>query len=165
MSEREWVPEPPETRLATYTVTAERDGKFWLLRVKELPNVFTQVRRLDQAEAWIRDAIAVMLETSEDSFEVHIEPVLDDDLERLVLMSQFLRGRAQQFVHGSNTYLGGTVRRLVRDEGLTVRDVGGLLGLSFQRVQQLAAEERVGVNLAEIERDLGVTDAELTPAS
>ena len=59
-----------------YTVTAERDGRRWLLRVPELPGVFSQATRLDQAEHMARDAIALMLDVSPDSFDVGIEPTL-----------------------------------------------------------------------------------------
>jgi len=123
-----------------YTVTADRDGKSWFLKVRELPGVFSQVRRLDRAEEWIRDAIALMLEVPEDSFDVELVPALAPEAEEFVATARFLRNRAAHFVNGSNTYLASTVGYLTRDQNLTMRDVGELLGLSFQRVSQLAAD-------------------------
>ena len=123
-----------------YRVTAERDGRFWLLRVAELPGVFTQVRRLEQAPEMIRDAIALMLDVPADTFEVEVEPMLDPELAELIASTQRMREAAAHLVQGSNTRLANTVHALVDQERLTMRDAAALLNLSFQRVAQLAAE-------------------------
>ncbi len=128
-----------QTNRPTYTVRAERDGKVWFLRVNELDGVFTQARRLEQAEAMVRDVIAVMLEVAPDAFDLVIEPVLDPAAERLVFRARTLRSIATQLAAASNTHLLITVHHLVA-QGLTTRDVGDLFDLSFQRVAQLAAE-------------------------
>ncbi len=123
-----------------YVVTAERDGKFWFLRVPELPGVFTQVRRLEQAPEMVRDAIALMLDVPADTFDVDVEPALDPELAALVARTQRMRNAAAHMVQGSNTRLASTVHALVGQQQLTVRDAAALLDLSFQRVAQLAAE-------------------------
>lgn len=125
-----------------YTVRAERDeaGKVWFLRVNELDGVFTQARRLEQAEAMARDVIAAMLEVPLDSFDLVIQPALDAEAESLVFRARNLRNAAAHFVAGSNTRMIATVHHLVGAQGLTMRDVSELLGMSFQRVGQLAAE-------------------------
>ena len=48
-----------------YLVEFERSGDRWALRVPDLPGVFTQTRRLDQAAAMARDAIAAMLDVDQ----------------------------------------------------------------------------------------------------
>jgi len=123
-----------------YQVTAERDGKFWLLRVPELPGVFTQVRRLEQAPEMIRDVIALMLGVPTDTFDVDVEPALDPVLAEMIASTQRIRTAAAHFVNGSNTRLISTVHALVGPQQLTLRDAAALLDLSFQRVAQLAAE-------------------------
>jgi predicted RNase H-like HicB family nuclease len=134
-----------------YRVTAERDGKFWLLRVPELPGVFTQVRRLEQAADMIRDAIALVFDVPADSFDVDVEPALEPELAELIASTQRIRTAAAHFVNGSNTRLARTVHALV-DQELTMRDAAALLDLSFQRVAQLAAEPVPAADEAELAR-------------
>jgi len=134
-----------------YRVTAERDGKFWLLRVPELPGVFTQVRRLEQAPDMIRDGVALMLDVPGDSFDVDVEPALEPELAELVASTQRIRTAAAQFVTGSNTRLARTVHVLVGQQ-LTMRDTAALLDLSFQRVAQLAAEPAPASDETELAR-------------
>ena len=135
-----------------YRVTAERDGKFWLLRVPELPGIFTQVRRLEQAPDMIRDAIALMLNVAAETFDVDVEPALDPDLAEMIASTQRIRNAAAHFVDGSNTRLASTVHALVGQQQLTVRDAAALLDLSFQRVAQLAAEPAPAADEAQLAR-------------
>ncbi len=135
-----------------YRVTAERDGKFWFLRVPDLPGIFTQVRRLEQAPEMIRDAIALMLDVPADTFDVNVEPALDPELAELIASTQRIRNAAAHFVNGSNTRLASTVHALVGQQQLTVRDAAALLDLSFQRVAQLAAEPAPASDEAELAR-------------
>lgn len=55
----------------TFHVDAERDGTWWFLIVPELGTA-TQVRDLGQAEASVRDLIALWLQQPSDSFDVEI---------------------------------------------------------------------------------------------
>jgi len=135
-----------------FRVTAERDGKFWFLRVPELPGVFTQVRRLEQAPEMIRDVIALMLDVPADTFDVDVEPALDPVLAEMIASTQRIRTAAAHFVNGSNTRLASTVHALVGRQQLTVRDAAALLDLSFQRVAQLAAAPAPASDEAELTR-------------
>ncbi|MGP3734330.1 type II toxin-antitoxin system HicB family antitoxin [Streptomyces sp. GDS52] len=53
-----------------YRVVARRIGEWWALEVPDLPGVFSQVKRLEQADAAVREAIAVMLGSEPDGFSV-----------------------------------------------------------------------------------------------
>lgn len=125
--------------MTTYTVTATRDGNWWSLVATDVGGreVASQSRRLDQADAAIREAIALVLDVDEDSFEVAVVPSLEqitvseDTLELLELRRELSR-------------LGERSRRLtpqavaeLRAAGLTVRDVAELLGVTPSRVSQI----------------------------
>jgi predicted RNase H-like HicB family nuclease len=56
----------------TYTVLAEHHDRWWAIRVLELPNVFSQSRRLRDVEAMARDAIEILLDVPADSFNVRL---------------------------------------------------------------------------------------------
>jgi len=120
-----------------YEVAAERDGHRWSLRVGELPGVFSQVRRLDQADGMARDAIAAFLDIPADAFDVTVAVRLPSDLQRDVAGVVDLRNQIDRTEreYAERTRL--LAKRLVQGEGMTVREVGRVLGLSYQRVSQL----------------------------
>jgi predicted RNase H-like HicB family nuclease len=131
--------------MTTYTVQAERSGGWWALEVPELPGVFSQTRRLDQAELTARDAIGAMLDVDPESFEVQLVTVFDEEtngaLNELATARDYL-DRANRWASAA---LRRAVHMLTRRDQLTVRDAGKVLGLSYQRVAQvqqlLAANE------------------------
>jgi predicted RNase H-like HicB family nuclease len=59
----------------TYEVNAERTDAWWAITVSGLPEVFSQARRLDQVEGMAREAIALYLDASPDSFDVTVRQV------------------------------------------------------------------------------------------
>lgn len=64
-------------RRQRYNALCTREGNWWAIDVPGVPGVHTQAKRLDQAEAMARDAVALMLEVPPDSFDVEVTPVLD----------------------------------------------------------------------------------------
>jgi hypothetical protein len=52
-----------------------RSGRWWAISVPELKGVHTQARRLDQAEAMAREAIALMLDADPAAIRVAGIPV------------------------------------------------------------------------------------------
>jgi Sigma-70, region 4 len=126
-------------RRYVYEVTAERDGSRWSLRVGELPGVFSQVRRLDRADAMARDAIAAFLDIPADAFDVTVAVRLPPDLQRDVAGVVDLRDQIDQTEREYAERTCQLAKRLVQGEGMTVREVGRVLGLSYQRVSQLVA--------------------------
>jgi predicted RNase H-like HicB family nuclease len=119
-----------------YTVTATREGGWWELDVKELDGVFTQARRLDQAEAMARDVIATMLDVPEDSFDVDVMPTLMGPLAGELAEALRARGEAAEAQETARRATDQAARRL-QEEGLPVRDIGRLLGVSYQRAAKL----------------------------
>lgn len=119
-----------------YIVTATREGDWWELDVDGLDGVFTQARRLDQAEAMARDAIAVMLDVPEDSFDIEIRHVLGEPLAKDVEAAK----SARAVVDEANKEARQATRRAagrLRGEGLPVRDIGRILGISHQRAAKI----------------------------
>jgi hypothetical protein len=77
--------------VSTYRVTATRQGDWWSLVAHDVlgREVASQSRRLDQADAAIREAIALVLDVDGEEFELQISPdlrhveVSDDTLEAI----------------------------------------------------------------------------------
>lgn len=121
-----------------YTATAERDGRFWFLRVPDL-NVATQARRLDQAEELVRGLIATRLDVDPDSFEVTVRSELAPELSELVVRAVAAKGRAAAAQAEASNAVRGAAKALT-EAGLTIRDAGAQLGMTHQRVAQLLAD-------------------------
>ena len=57
-----------------YRAVATRSGGWWALEVPDHPGVFTQARRLDQAQRMVADALSVWLDTTVAAEQVDVEP-------------------------------------------------------------------------------------------
>jgi len=121
----------------TYTARCQRSGDWWAISVPELRGVHMQARRLEKAEAMVRDAIALFLDVSSDSFDVRIEPVLPRDLQGKVGRARKVRGEAEVLQREASIASAEVAADLVHTAHLTVRDAGRVLGLSHQRITQL----------------------------
>lgn len=133
---REIKGEPVRREL--YQATAERDGRFWLLKVPALRGVRAQVRRLEEAEEAIREAIALWLEVEPAEIDVQVNAVLGD-VDMLVDQTREVRARAEELSALAADLTQQAAAALISN-GLTVRDAGDILGISHQRIAQLISE-------------------------
>jgi hypothetical protein len=121
------------------TATATRTGAWWAIEIADVPGgpFHTQTRRLDQVEAMVKDGVALMAGIPEEAIEVTVIPNLPARDAELIDAARLASHEAAQAVERASRLSREAVGRL-RAEGMTVRDVGGLLGVSAQRVSQLA---------------------------
>lgn len=122
-----------------YTATARRDGKWWFIEVTEVDGAFTQVKRLDHAEAMAREVVALLLNVPEESFDITVAPDLGDEANLLLQRVAEARAALARAEAQSKAATRQAATTLTHDFGLTVRDAGDLLGVSFQRVAQLTS--------------------------
>jgi predicted RNase H-like HicB family nuclease len=120
----------------TYGVSAERDGRWWFVRVPEVPGAITQARRLDQVEAMAREVVSLLLEVAPDSFDLEVRPAVPDEVRAELVRARELQREAERTQAEAAALVRDVARRL-RAQGLTVADVGAVLGVSFQRASQL----------------------------
>src|SRR5215813_3803557 len=108
----------------SFEATAHRSDGWWALEVTGdgLPHpVYTQARRLDQAEDMVRDLLALHFGIGvNDVGQVEIVPVLDAALAEEVTQTR-------------------RVAQRLKAQGLAQRDITVLLGISHQAVSQLLA--------------------------
>jgi len=124
----------------TFQATVVRDGRWWLIHVPEIDGL-TQARHLAEAERMARSLIAITLDAAPDSFGVEL--TLDRvgsvaDVGAEVSAIADLRARAARDEREATQKAVALAKRLAA-EGLTVRDIGSVLGVSFQRAHQLVA--------------------------
>jgi predicted RNase H-like HicB family nuclease len=126
------------------TAKVTRSGDWWAVEVPEVPGVFTQAKRLDQVEAMVRDAVATMLDTTEE-IVVAIEPATTSPALKKVAKAIRLMKAAREAETQASQFTLEVVSALRIEEHLTVRDVGVLLDVSPQRVSQIMAKINLDV--------------------
>jgi len=122
----------------TYQANVERDGTWWMIHVPEIDGL-TQARSLTEAAKMARSLIAITLDTDPASFDVNltiaaIGSVTDASAEVAAIAD--LRERAARQEREATAKATQLAKRLHR-EGLTARDIGSVLGVTFQRAHQL----------------------------
>ena len=127
--------------MSTYTVRYERDESgWWVAQVKESPAAITQGRTIAEARRRIREALALALD---DDAKAEKAKLIDDvklpaDVRRALVRAQVARKRLEADAAIAQASTTAAIAKLVKKLGLSVRDAGELLGISYQRVQQLA---------------------------
>ena len=121
----------------TYTARAVRDGAWWAIDVPDVDGVYTQARRLDQVEAVAREAVALMLDLDPGSFVIAVDPTPGPPIDAEWRRVMQLREHAVEAERRAQEATLEIVRRF-QEEGLPLRDIGLLLGVSHQRAGQLA---------------------------
>ena len=121
-----------------YTVTAERGRRWWVLQCVEHPGAVSEVARLDQAADAMREAIAFVAQVDPADVEVDVRAAIPDEVGTHVRAAAHLREVAQR-ANREAAAESRAAARVLRDAGLSVRDVGTVLGVSHQRAHQLLA--------------------------
>lgn len=130
-----------------YTARCVRSGGWWAISVPEIKGVFSQARRLDQVEGMAREAIALMLDVDPQSFDVDVQPDLPQEVTRARKARSALR-KAEESAEEATV----AAARALLAKGYTVRDAGALLGISPQRVSQLAPRKTAAGDAGKISK-------------
>ena len=109
----------------------------WVLECKEL-GVVSQTSRLDRAEDEVVEAIAYPSGLAPSEFDVEVAPVLPDEIETLHVHAEQTNKKAVAATREAADAKRALARSM-RDQGFTVREMGQVLGLSYQRAAALAA--------------------------
>jgi hypothetical protein len=97
----------------------------------------TQARRLDQVEALVKDAASLLLDRPEGDYSVVVAPKLPSADQRKIDDAKAARARLGE----AEAVMAMASRAAVADlraQGMTVRDVAVLMGVTPSRVSQLA---------------------------
>lgn len=117
----------------------ETETRMWAVHVPDL-DLLTQARRIDEVERMARSIIALHLGTDDQrSFNIEVETRLPDELADELARARELREQADEANRQAAALSRDAARRLA-DQGLTIRDIGAILGVSFQRASQLLGQ-------------------------
>ena len=116
------------------TAHATRSEGWWAVEVPEIDGLFTQTRRLDQIPDMVRDAAELLDGIDPEVLEVEVVPDVPHRADAEHARSLAERARTTQ--EEASRAMRHAARSLA-DDGLTVRDIGEILDVSFQRAQKL----------------------------
>lgn len=118
-----------------YHADVIRDGKFWLIRVPEIDRS-TQALRYRDVSAMASELIEIMTGLGSADYDLHLRVQLPSSVQDHLARAEVLREEAAR----NNAEAAAESRAAVREllaQGVSQREAGQLLGLSFQRVNQL----------------------------
>jgi len=120
------------------TVTAQRSGRWWVLESAEAGSV-SQCRSLAEADAEMREAIAYQLGLTEDGFDIDVRVIPPPAYLDQMAAAEALRAEADRLALTARRARAEAAQLLARD-GLSVRDIGLVMGVSHQRAHQLLSD-------------------------
>lgn len=120
------------------TAKATRSGDWWAVEVPEVPGAFTQAKRLDQVADAAAGAVADLLEVDVADVEVELDAALGADIMVVVKDAREAAETARIVQAKASNSMRDAVSILRNVAELTTRDAAILLGISHQRVAQLA---------------------------
>lgn len=126
---------------ATYKVVYDRDESgWWLGRVPSVPGCHTQGRTIDEARRRIREALGLFVDDA-DKARLVDDVRMPATAKRAVRKYWSIRKRSLAEEKKASAAVRQAVRALHGAPlNLSMRDAAGVLGVSYQRVHQLAGE-------------------------
>lgn len=119
--------------METYTARVTRDEDVWMIEVPRV-NRSTQAKQMRQVEGMARDLVAIMEGVEPESFALKIEwpPTIAQFLGSYQLLADEAAAAQRRASEAQRL-----VAAVLKEEGASVRDIGHLMGVSFQRAQQI----------------------------
>ena len=125
----------------TYQAIARRSGTWWAVEVPDVPGAHTQGRSLREAEQMAREAVSLLLDVEEDQVLIDLRPELPEATIGILADFEARRAAREEAEDAERTAQEAAARAL-KEAGLSVRDAGAVLGISHQRIAQLAPEAK-----------------------
>lgn len=122
-----------------YTVT--REGKWWMIAIPSLDGL-TQARRLSEVDDMARDYVAVAQDIPYSQAQARCTAIVVDGVDVLARSRQIeqLHNEARRLEDESVQQRASLAKELVEDD-VPLRDVGEVIGVSYQRVHQLVGSK------------------------
>jgi DNA-directed RNA polymerase specialized sigma24 family protein len=114
----------------------ERQGDAWRVEVPQLDNFVTTAKRLDKVTEQIKDLAQASSGEDRCDIIVKVEAIMPGIICDLETAQEKSR-EAMRLQEEASAEIRDVVSRM-RDEGLTMRDIAVLLGVTPQRIAQLA---------------------------
>ena len=128
----------------SFTVRYEKDPSgWWIVTVPEVQGCLTQGRSLAEGRRRIREALALFVDEAAAARAELVDDIrLPARTSAVVRKVTSARGQLDKVQAEAMKATAAAATLLTRKFGLSVRDAAELLGVSYQRIQQLAGARR-----------------------
>ncbi|MCP3425156.1 hypothetical protein NBM05_03715 [Rothia sp. AR01] len=123
--------------MTSYQVIAQRSEKYWHLEVEGLPQG-TQARNLAEAEAMAKELISIFTGQAIESIQVILEVKVPERIREAQEAAVRYRAEAEQ-ASSMAAAKSREAARLMKEQGMTLKDIGQTLHVSYQRAGQLVS--------------------------
>lgn len=127
-------------KVINYTVNVDRDETMWRVRVPEIART-TVARNLAEVETMARDLIAIMTDQAPEAFDIAVSVETPNPARETMERARTHRAQAEELSTTAAAEIREAAHQL-RSNGLTVRDIAQVLGISAQRASQLLAPDQ-----------------------
>lgn len=121
----------------TYEATARREGTWWIITVPELDAV-TQARHLREIDEMATGLVMALLDLEEGHVAVEVAVALPESVTAAWAEADKLQAEVEVVQRRAAALRREAVKTLLNESHLSQAEAGSLLGVSSQRVQQLA---------------------------
>lgn len=118
-----------------WDATAEPVGRFWHIEVKGIDGA-TQARKASEVDSMVRDFIHMHSGEQASRIKLNLKIKLPTAVRHELQKAEKLKAESEEARKAASLAV-SKAAFLLKEDGLTVRDIGLALGLSFQRAQQL----------------------------
>lgn len=126
--------------MKSYEVLYERDESgWWVANVPAVRGCHTQGRTIEEARRRVREALGLFVDGADEA-ELVDKVCLPANARRAVQRFQRQRDKLAKLQAEQKAAAVEAARVLAKEVGLSMRDVGRVLGVSFQRAHQLRHE-------------------------
>ena len=129
------------TKHRTFAATATREGKWWIVSIPEIDAV-TQARSVREIDEMARGLVAALLDLDEEDVTVNVTIEIPSAVAERWETATALHAQAEADERRAAELRRSAVRDLLGMENMNQVEAAAILGLSYQRVQQLAKAER-----------------------
>ncbi|MFE3545994.1 HicB family toxin-antitoxin system [Nocardia sp. NPDC059177] len=130
--------------MTVYRIDVSRDDRWWMIRIPQLDGVngniegLTQARRYADISKEATDYICTVADIAPSTVELSITAHVGDT-DVTAAAEELARARAEAARQEARAMTIATATaRLLAADGVPVRDIGAVLGVTFQRASQLA---------------------------
>ena len=126
-----------------YTVALTQEDGVWLIEAVELVGVRSFGRTVSDAAHNIREAVAAAEDVDEWENLDLVFSIRDEAASRALEQLRYAQREKEQASAERDQALEAVIEVLRSSQGMSYRDIGTVIGLSHQRVAQLASQARV----------------------
>ena len=121
----------------TYEATARREGRWWIITVPELDAV-TQARHVREIDEMAAGLVSALLDLPEGEVSVTVTVELPEPVKAAWAEADRLQAEVETAQRRAAALRREAVKALLTESHVSQAEAGSLLGVSPQRVQQLA---------------------------